>query len=437
MRISLHKIIHLGITSETSSEDRIKIRGVNFLSLTLTTILVLILILESFNSQRSIPFLIMIVSYILLISFIFSLNLWKKYDLAHNCIVFLAPFGIFAEIICFGNSFRADSVFLMLFVAGIFLHNKPLTLTLSYLLYTVLIVISQWYLHYNPPIFETNAFLFTEYAAFIITALSLSFIVKNYEEEKTTEDIKREELLSNLALKNQELLRVNKDLENFAYATSHDLKTPIRNMVSFTDLLKKKKDTLGDPTAVEYIEFINQSSRQMYHLVENLLSYSKIGIDKGQAEWVDLNVLLKQIYTQFQNEYPHFKLIIPTPLPTLFSPANHLAVLFHNLVENGIKYNERKECIIQVRYHYAGNQLSFDIEDNGIGIEPTYEKYVFEIFKRLHNSSNYKGTGIGLATCQRIIQQLNGKISFRSKVGEGTIFSLSWPLPPENIQQIQ
>lgn len=437
MRISLHKIIHLGITPETSSEDRIKIRGVNFLSFTLTTILALILVLESFNPQRSIPFLVMIISYILLISFIFTLNLGKKYSLAHNCIVFLAPFGIFAEIVCFGNSFRADSVFLVLFVAGIFLHNKPLTLAVSYLLYTGLIVISQWYLHYNPPIFETNAFLLTEYAAFIITALSLSFIVKNYENEKTAEDIKREELLSNLASKNQELLRVNKDLENFAYATSHDLKTPIRTMVSFTDLLHKKKDTLGDQTAVEYIEFINQSSRQMYHLVENLLSYSKIGIDKGQAEWVDLNVLMKQIYTQFRHEYPHFKLIIPTALPTLFSHKNHLAVLFHNLVENGIKYNESRECIVQIRYRYTEGQLFFDIEDNGIGIEPAYQKYVFEIFKRLHNSSNYTGTGIGLATCQRIIQQLNGKISFHSKLDEGTTFSLSWPLPLENIQQMQ
>lgn len=437
MKSSLHKIIHFGITPETSAEDRIKIRGINFLCLTLITILLLIILVESFNPQRSFPFLLLITFFIVFIGFIFSLNLRRRYRTTHNFIVFVAPVGIFTEIILFGNSYRADSVFLVLFVAGIFLHSKPLTLIASYLLYTFLLVSSQVYLHFNLPIFESQPFIITEYAAFIITTLSLIFIVMNYENEKTREDKKREDLLQALALKNQELISVNKDLEDFAYATSHDLKTPIRTMVSFTDLLKKKRHSLNDETALEYINFINQSSRQMYHLVENLLSYAKIGIDEGSPEWVDLNLLVKQLNIQFLHDYPNFKLVIPRRLPTLFAHASHLTVLFYNLVENGIKYNQSREFIIQIRCHYKGERVFFEIEDNGIGIEPAYEKYIFEIFKRLHTSSAYTGSGIGLATCQRIMQKQNGSISFTSTLGVGTTFSMSWPLPPENIQQIQ
>ncbi len=437
MKNSLHKIIHFGITPETSLEDKIKIRGINFLCLTLITILLLIILLESFNPQRSWPFLILMMSFIGFVGFVFFLNLRQRYTITHNFIVFVAPFGIFTEIILFGNSYRADTVFLILFVAGIFLHSKPFTLIASYLLYSFLLISSQVYLLYSPPIFDSTPFILTQYAAFVITTLSLIFIVMNYENEKKGEDKKREDLLQTLAVKNKELLSVNKDLEDFAYATSHDLKTPIRTMVSFTDLLKKKRHSLNDETALEYINFINQSSRQMYHLVENLFSYAKIGMDEGSPEWVDLNLLMKQLNTQFLQDYPNFRLIIPRQLPTLFAHASHLTVLFYNLVENGIKYNQSEEFVIQIRCHFKGERVFFDIEDNGIGIEPAYEKYIFEIFKRLHTSNTYTGSGIGLATCQRIIQKQNGTISFTSTLGKGSIFSMSWPLPPENIQQMQ
>lgn len=428
MKAIFDNIIHIGIDPDTSLDQRIRIKGVNAISLALIPALVFLIVLESLNPKGDLSFVLMISAYLGLICFILYLNIIRQFQLAFNLILFVAPLGIFAEIILFGNSFRADTLFMIVFVAGIFLQSSFRALLVSYILYAGLLTTSQIYLYHNPPLIETQPYAITEYMAMILALLSVALIVKNYESEKEREERKMQALLSQLAEKNEELVRVNRDLEDFTFATSHDLKTPIRLLVSFSDLLRRKKELQQDQETQDYLQFINENSRHMYQLIENLLSYARVKDHPIRKEWVDLQGLLDELAESLQEAVPNLQIQIPQQLPRILSHRDSLRLLFHNLLENGIKYNTNEEVLIRIQYAYEKGKIRFQIYDNGIGIDNAYNDYIFKIFKRLHNNSVFPGTGIGLATCKRILEGWGGRIGFESQLEVGTTFQIEWPV---------
>lgn len=429
MKTIFNKIIHFGINEDTQLDERIRIKGINSISLALIPALSFLVILESINPLGSPEFVGLISGYLAMIGIILYFNVKHRFQISYQLILFIAPIGVFAEIVLFGNSFRADTVFIILFVAAIFLHTTSRTLLITYLFYAALIIASQIFLHQNPPIIETHPYPITEYMAVILTLLVVVMIVNNYDTEKSLEQHKMQRLLKQLEQKNQELLRVNRDLEDFTFATSHDLKTPIRLLVSFSDLLRKKKNIQEDQETKEYLEFINENSRHMYALIENLLSYARVKDQPAKKEWVDLQALVEELIEVLQKAVPSLKLDIPQKLPRILSHHDTLRLLFHNLLENGIKYNTNERVLIRILYQYEHGKICFKISDNGIGIDSSYNEYIFKMFKRLHNSNAFPGTGIGLSTCKRILEGWGGQISFESQLEMGTTFVLKWPLP--------
>ncbi len=428
MNSFLNKVIYFGIEEDTPLDERIKLKGINSISLALGPALLFIVILESFNPTGSLAFVGLIGGYLTIIAVILYLNIKHQFQISYHLILFVAPFGVFAEIVLFGNSLRADTVFMILFVAAIFLRPSHRTMIAVYALYILLIITSQVYLYSNPPIIESQPYAITEYMAMILTILTIILIMKNYETEKAIEQKKMETLLAELAEKNQELVRVNRDLEDFTFATSHDLKTPIRLLVSFSDLLRRKQALQEDKETREYLEFINENSRHMYQLIENLLSYARVKDHPPKKEWVDLQALIEELVEVLEKAVPSLEVEIPQKLPRILSHYDTLRLLFHNLLENGIKYNTSKTIQIRILYQYERGQLCFRITDNGIGIDSAYSDYIFKMFKRLHNSSSFPGTGIGLSTCKRILEGWNGHISFESELDRGTTFILKWPV---------
>lgn len=428
MNTLLNRIIYFGIEKDTPLDERIKIKGINSISLALVPALLFIVILESFNPTGNLAFVGLIGGYLAIIAVILFLNIKHQFQVSYHLILFLAPFGVFAEIVLFGNSLRADTVFMILFVAAIFLRPDKRTLIAVYILYAILLITSQVYLYQHPPIIESHPYAITEFMALILTFLTVILIIDNYETEKTVEQKKMEKLLAQLAEKNQELVRVNRDLEDFTFATSHDLKTPIRLLVSFSDLLRRKKELKQDKETQEYLEFINENSRHMYQLIENLLSYARVKDQPPKKEWVDLQALIEEIVEELQRAVPSFLIEIPQKLPRILSHHDTLRLLFHNLLENGIKYNTSETILIRIVYKYEKGRICFEIADNGIGIDSAYSEYIFKMFKRLHNSSTFPGTGIGLSTCKRILEGWGGQISFESRIEMGTTFILEWPV---------
>ncbi len=265
---------------------------------------------------------------------------------------------------------------------------------------------------------------------------------REIEERKSNEEkIKRlnQRLLENIS----SLESANKDLERFAFMASHDLQEPLRKIRMFSDRLFKKYNEISEEDT-KSIARIQKAAERMQALIIDILSFSKVSTDKSNFVHIDLNALLNEILTEINEDIEENKIIISVePMPSLFVNPNLISTLFQNLIGNAVKYRRRDiETKINVRHEISlgindRNQNLMNkycrifVEDNGIGFDPKYSEEIFGMFKRLHRSDEYTGTGVGLALCKKIAELHNGYISARSKVGEGSTFILSMPLKQE------
>jgi PAS domain S-box-containing protein len=244
--------------------------------------------------------------------------------------------------------------------------------------------------------------------------------------EKKQTQLLLEELNQSLQQRAEELANSNQDLENFAYMVSHDLQEPLRMVKSFLDLLVKKYGHQLDETAMKYIHFAVDGSERMKKLIEDLLEYSRVGTSKAEKTTVDINQIVENIKSIFHATLEERKAIVRYEnLPIVKGIPVQLNQLFQNLIGNALKYNDKPQPEINIRYEETPTHHVFQILDNGIGIEPKHFDKIFIIFKRLHNRKDYSGTGIGLAICKRIVEKHGGKIWVDSAPGEGTTFSFT------------
>jgi PAS domain S-box-containing protein len=233
-------------------------------------------------------------------------------------------------------------------------------------------------------------------------------------------DIKKAE--EKFRLLSQELNLSNKELEEFAYVVSHDLKEPLHVVSSFTHLLQKRVQTKLNEKEQEYITFIQESILHAQTLIKDLLEYSRIG-KKKSWEVVDLSFVLKEILGRMS-------IIVNTAVATITYDhlptikGNHLEMvqLFQNLISNAIKYRSAQPPQIHISVDAQSDQWLFSIKDNGIGIDPQFKENIFGMFQRLHPKSKYTGSGIGLAICKKIVENHGGKIWVESQIGQGATF---------------
>ncbi len=262
------------------------------------------------------------------------------------------------------------------------------------------------------------------------------------EERKSNEEkVKKlnQRLLENIG----SLESANKDLERFAFMASHDLQEPLRKIRMFSDRLFNKYHTVSEEDT-KSITRIQKAAERMQALIVDILSFSKVSTDKSNFVDIDLNILLKEILLEFDEDIQENKIVISIEtMPSLCVNPNLISTLFQNLISNAVKYRRKDiETKINVRHEMSldlndrsqnltSKYCRIFVEDNGIGFDPKYSEEIFGMFKRLHKNDEYTGTGIGLALCKKIAELHNGYISARSKLGEGSTFILSVPLKQE------
>jgi PAS domain S-box-containing protein len=226
---------------------------------------------------------------------------------------------------------------------------------------------------------------------------------------------------------NEELLRSNTDLQQFAYVASHDLQEPLRMVSSFTQLLQYRYADKLDADGKEYIRFAVEGSKRMYDLLNGLLTYSRI-----QTRGKDFNrVEMKNVVAKVRD---NLKLVIQErkatlvikELPVVFADENQMIQVVQNLLENSLKFSKEPPVVI-ISSAKGEHSDIICLKDNGIGIESQYFDRIFKIFQRLHRSDEYPGTGIGLAICRRIVERHGGRIWLESEPGSGSCFSFSIP----------
>lgn len=276
-----------------------------------------------------------------------------------------------------------------------------------------------------------------------------------------------QQLNTELMHSNQELLRSNKDLEEFAFIASHDLRSPLQSLKAFTYLLNQKYQDVLDEKATRYVTRIAEAGDRMERLIHDLLNYSRVGTSAIELEPTDCNKILELVLTDLQEAIDSTGAVINYQnLPTVMGHPTQLTQLFQNLIGNAIKFRhpdvvpqitisvraknyldtkprEIEEALSSIgtnnsssvalvspqtsqfqtfRKSHCASEWVFEINDNGIGIEPDYFERIFQVFQRLHSIEEYPGTGIGLAICKKIVERHGGCIWVESSFGVSTTF---------------
>ena len=226
--------------------------------------------------------------------------------------------------------------------------------------------------------------------------------------------------------RSQELARSNADLEQFAYAASHDLQEPLRAVSGYCELLQRNYRGKLDEKANDYIKNAIEGVGRMGTLIQDLLEFARITRKGEPFQPTDFNEVLQQALASLKVTLEESGAEIQSaPLPTLRADKGQQIRLFQNLIGNAVKFRGERSPVVCITAEEKDGDWSFSLRDNGIGIEPRYQERIFVIFQRLHTREEYPGTGIGLAVCKRIVERHGGRIWVESTLGGGSTFSFT------------
>jgi PAS domain S-box-containing protein len=248
------------------------------------------------------------------------------------------------------------------------------------------------------------------------------------ERKRGEEEVRK--LNQELGQRTTELETINKELEAFAYSISHDLRAPLRHMVGFAELLQKNAASILDEKGRRYVMMILESAKRMGILIDDLLAFSRIGRAETREAMVSLEEVVKEIQSELLQETDGRKISWRIgPLPELYGDRSMLKLALVNLISNAVKFTRtrpRPEIEIGCSEKRKGGVVLF-IRDNGVGFDMKYVNKLFGVFQRLHRTDEFEGTGIGLATVQRIIHRHGGRVWAEGLVDSGATFYLSLP----------
>ena len=263
----------------------------------------------------------------------------------------------------------------------------------------------------------------------------VDYITKPLQVEEVLARVKHQltiqQLQRDLKQLNQKLIRSNEELEQFAYAASHDLQSPLQSILGYTSIINlKHKDTL-QPEVFQYVQKISKAGLRMKQLIQDILGYSCLGTGQNELVPVNCQGIVEEVLENLQGEIAACGAVIKAAdLPMVVGDRSQLLQLWQNLISNGIKFcDPQTPPLVEIKFdrEKSSGYWCFSIQDNGIGIDAKYFHRVFEVFQRLHTYQEYPGTGIGMATCKKIVERYGGRIWLESTLGEGTTFHFTLP----------
>jgi PAS domain S-box-containing protein len=271
---------------------------------------------------------------------------------------------------------------------------------------------------------------------------TVGIVVSDLSEKKRSEStiLKYQ---NSLEEKNEALLRSNEELASFAYVASHDLQEPLRKMQIFSTRILEKAGDSFTPDVADYFRRIMDGAKKMQNLIQALLQYSRLNISDVKFVPTDLNALVEDVKNSIIETIEENKATIAiSALPEVAVVPHQMSQVFSNILLNSIKYKRKgtdpfitisTQLIDSDAVHIPGVRKpqrfwQISVSDNGIGFDPAYAERIFEVFQRLHTTSEYQGTGIGLAICRKIILAHSGHITAEGRPGEGSVFNIYLPL---------
>ena len=232
-----------------------------------------------------------------------------------------------------------------------------------------------------------------------------------------------------LARRAQELQTSNRDLESFAYSVSHDLRAPLRHVAGYAELLQKQASSLLDEKSHRYMRTIIESAKRMGDLIDDLLAFSRIGRAETQMRTINLEQLVREVVAEIGQDLGEREIAWKiNALPVCHGDGAMVKLVLHNLISNAVKFTRmRSRAEIEIGCVENENDVEAFVRDNGAGFDMRYENKLFGVFQRLHSSEEFEGTGIGLATVQRIVHRHGGTARAEGAVDQGATFYFSLP----------
>ncbi len=326
------------------------------------------------------------------------------------------------------NNFSLDCLlvsYVFIFGSVLLLSNRVLVLIYS----TSQALHLSYYVYFsNLDSIAESSILLSLFVIFVFSFLIMNGFIR-YQKKLKSMNINLEDTVQkrtvDLENRAKELLEKNKDLEEFAYVVSHDLKRPLRNIYTLTDWLGEDEDEQFYGAAKESLQQIKQQVRQMDLLVEGILNYSlQMDVDKEGKE-VNVQTLVKRIISK--NTRENITITLEKKLPRIIFSESKLVQVFENLIQNAIKHTDKELVEIYIDYKANKTEHRFSVKDNGPGIHEKYHKKIFELFQKLQVDSKVEAIGVGLALVKKIIERSEGKIYVESSEGNGATFVFTIP----------
>lgn len=221
----------------------------------------------------------------------------------------------------------------------------------------------------------------------------------------------------------EDLERSNRELDQFAYAASHDLRAPLRGISNLVTWLEEDHSESLDEEAKEYLRLMRSRVGRLEMLIEGLLEFSRIGRVRGSMAETNVEEMVREV-TDMLGPAEGIAVEVETPLPSLRTERLRLRQVFHNLLTNAVKYARSR---VKVGAEREGAYFRFHVSDDGEGIPEEYQTKIWGIFQRLETREEVEGTGIGLAMVKKIVEDQGGRAWVVSKPGEGATFYFQWP----------
>lgn len=218
------------------------------------------------------------------------------------------------------------------------------------------------------------------------------------------------------------------ELDELTYIISHDLQEPLRMITSYVQLLEKRYSNKLDDNAREYIKFAVDGSNRLKNMMDDLLTYSRIGRPDLNRIEISPEEIIDNLKKHLKVKYPDCEDTIKFSagkIMKIFADKELLIKMLYNLVENSLKFNKSESPDIKINFDESDEEWNISVSDNGLGIAQEYHGKIFKIFQKLHNHFDYPGSGIGLAICEKIVSKHKGSITIDSEPGKGSIFHVS------------
>ena len=359
------------------------------------------------------------------------LNSLDKVHISKFIIAFFIPTLVCFSIGISGGAFGENGILIVSsFMVYIFYQDNQKMMFQLYLVGAILYLVAQLRVFFLPDFFHIEDNPYDNFVTYIVCVFWLSIIINLYQTQISRQKKEQGKLIQELQIKNASLVKTTEELEQFTYIASHDLKSPLRTIISFLDLIKRDVNRQKYDDLLSKVDFARSGAEQMNYLVTDILEYSKITSGtQRKKKMISLQSLAEKVKFNLMDVIQKKNVdLYVFPLPDFYCNETEMTVLFQNFIENGIKYNEESTPNIFVKSSIKEDKLILQFIDNGIGIEEQYFNKIFLFFKRLHTNDYYKGTGLGLGLCKKIIDDMGGSVEVESTLNVGSTFTITLPV---------